>query len=344
MNKCPNCGAELPEGSKFCFYCMSTLNPRQTISMPQAKIVSVPAIAASALCAAAVITGAVIFAHNTLGKSLPKASVPDNKKMTAIVPSDTEYSSDVDEIVDSSSYYNSDTSSAAETSAASESSSSAEESDSEAVTETTTVTTTTTAAPEPVIAETPDYNYENEERYENQQDYEDETTEYLSTEGSTGLSNALCDFVNPMREKYGANLLHASGQLDRACQKAADALSENHLDQEINPLPYFEEVGLSLDHEVQFVIVWCFWRNEKGKDDKEVFINWVKRDFMTVGSYPDDFEWLDYVNINQTNLSYGIKDYNYLSVVCRRDPAGDNFAPNIGKTGECLAYWIVAMK
>ena len=150
-----------------------------------------------------------------------------------------------------------------------------------------------------------------------------------------------------MREKYGANLLHASGQLDRACQKAADAIKEREdgdISGEINPLKYFDEVGLSMDHEVRFVMSWCFYRNEANKDDKELFIKWVQRDFMVLGSYPDDFVWLDDLNMNQTNLSYGIKDYNYLSVVCRRQPAGDDYDPSVGKKGECLAYWIVAMK
>lgn len=339
MNKCPKCGAELAEGSRYCFYCMSTLNPRQTITIPKVRLVPVPAIAASALCAAAVITGGVVFAHNTLGKSLPKAASTELNNITSsAASSDTESVSEY-EPYDVLSSVGESSSSAAETTTVTETSSVAEEpSSSETVTET---TTTTTTAPQAytIIEESPVIPEETPvEEYEEQ-------PEYLDPEGSTGLSNALCDFVNPMRAEYGANPLRPSGQLDRACQMAADALPEDKFSSmEINPMAYFDEAGLSKDHEIQFVVVWSFWRNEEGKDDKEVFIKWVKREFMTVGTYPADFEWLDTLNMNNTNLSYGIKDYNYLSVVCRRDPSGDNAYPPLGKKGDCLVYWIVAMK
>ncbi len=339
MNKCPKCGAELAEGSRYCFYCMSTLNPRQTITIPKVRLVPVPVIAAGVLCAAAVITGGVVFAHNTLGKSLPKAASTElNNNTSSESSSDTESVSEY-EPYDVLSSAEAASSSAAETTTVTEASSAAakeEESSSEAVTETATVTTTTTTAPRTVVIETPLYEEE---------EYVEEEPEYLDPEGSTGLSNALCYFVNPMREQYGANPLHPSGQLDRACQMAADALPEDKFSSmEINPMAYFDEAGLSKDHEIQFVVVWNFWRNEEGKDDKEVFIKWVKREFMTVGTYPADFEWLDTLNMNNTNLSYGIKDYNYLSVVCRRDPSGDNAYPPLGKKGDCLVYWVVAMK
>ncbi len=138
------------------------------------------------------------------------------------------------------------------------------------------------------------------------------------------LSRAYAAYLNPIRQRMGASEFHVSGQLDRACQMSVNNLGL--LEAEINPYPYFNQVGLTNDNEIKFLQYWVYIQSGFQLSGNS-FVDLMKKDFPGA---PDTGPG---VMLEGANLAYELRDWKYISVV---------FRPSENTTR--YTFWIVAMR
>lgn len=320
MKKCPKCGAELHDESIFCFACMSELNDRREIALntniPKTK-------RNAAIISAAVVTAisAVIFGINK------------NNGAVAVSSAESKASTSVSGLVSETA---ATTTTTAITSSITQSTTTTTTTPTTTSSATSTTTTTTTAAPE---TEPEEYWEEPDPEPEPEPDPEpspkpepepEPEPEYYSPEGATDATLAYLEYINPIREKYGAPPFRACGQLDQAVllsRQEKEGWGELYTD----PYEQLENVGLPLNVEITMVQGWAFDLVKNSEDPDEKCIQVIKDEFR---------EGYDFAPTMQ--LSHDLKDYTYLSVVTYPDRVLQQI-PNYWK-GMAYGIRIYAMK
>lgn len=295
MKKCPNCGRDLHDEAIFCFGCMSEVNQRKEINLVSKKRITFKAKIAAPIAAVALGSGAVfgVYAYNSsadknaaVEKSAPTATtIATQAPVTTTQPPVT--------TVMTTTTPKQEPDKAALASDIASGAALAEE-------KAAAVTTTTTAeeVAEPVYEPEIQQDIPQENTEDTQQD-EPAEPEYYSADGASQMTLDLLDYVNPLREKYGLEPLHASGQFDECLQKSLYQM-DDYCQGIGNVYEHLSEVGLPNNSKIrQFTA-----NNSCVSDYDEAYtelFTWLKNNASFGLSYGD-------------NLINGLEDYTYLGV------------------------------